>query len=201
MTLRIFPLLFILILMSIGCNRMKPDEFIRQVNEDNGPFNSVKEFQANNLKLSCLYRPAEFNALMELNPASDFDNQFELAMEEQEGSLRFDFRISCLDPSYDIIKDTLPADLYLERIEYLTGEMASDFSLVLGSDTLAPTFFHYERTYNMTPFNNFLLGFELPREQVQKDIQILYDDKLFGIGRVQFDYKINTINQKYPIDL
>ncbi|TNE81423.1 MAG: hypothetical protein EP332_04695 [Bacteroidetes bacterium] len=188
-------------LVLMGCGKIKPQDFVNQVNDPKGNFCSLHEFENQNIMLSTVFKPAEFNALMGLESEQDYEDQFKLALNEQESSLRFDFRIACLDPSYDIIKDTLPPDLYIERIEYLTAKMAGDFSLVMGKDTIVPNFFHYERTYNMTPFNNFLLGFDLPRSKVHDNIRILYDDKLFGLGRIEFDFDKNTINQKYPIDL
>lgn len=196
--------LYTFLLVGIGfssCNELKPEEFIKQVNDEAGAFNSKHSFESKNLLLNTVFKPAEFNALMDLDGDTDYRNRFRQITEEQEASLRFDFRISCLDPSYDIIKDTLPPDLYIERIEYLTSAMKDDISLVMGTDTLMPNFFHFERTYNIMPYNNFLLGFDLPRDEVRDDIKILYDDKLFGVGRVEFEFDKNTINQKYPIDL
>lgn len=189
------------LLFLCACAKQKPGEFVNKVNDKTSSFHSVRVFEDRGLELSMVFKPAEYNALMQINSEKNYKKEFQDALAEQEQSLRFDFRITGLQDGYDVIKDTLPPDLYLERIEYLSGAMTRAFSLVMDGDTLAPNFFHFERTYNMIPYNNFLLGFDIPRQKVEGPLQLIYHDALFGVGIVAFEFDQHTVKSPYPIDL
>lgn len=185
----------------ISCNQMKPQELVSMVNGAKEPLTLTKKYLDKGLQLSTVFKPAEYSALMQLSGDSDYDKEYSIALKEQEGSLRFDFRIQALDDGYDILKDTLPPELYLERIEYLTGAFSREFSLVVNGDTISPSLFHFERTFNMIPYNNFLLGFDLNREDVNSDVVLIYSGDLFQVGVQEFKFTESVISQKYSIDL
>jgi hypothetical protein len=187
-------------LFMAGCKE-DPSLFVSRVNDPKGDYFSVRDYEEQGIRLEVVYKPGEYNALMQASGDDFSKERYAEALEGERASLRFDFRISALEAGYDILKDTLlPAD-YTRRIEYLTGALGEDIYLKTGSDSLDCSFFHFERTYNAIPYNNFLLGFELRREDVKEDIEIVYQDRLFGLGRVVFKFPKNLINQKHSIQL
>lgn len=91
---------------------------------------------------------------------------------------------------------------YTERIKYLSFEMEKNIKLVTASGEEFPcVLFHYERTYNVSPKNTFMLGFELPEEAKEKELQLVIDDQLFEAGYIKFKWSPRDIKNLPKIKL
>ncbi len=74
---------------------------------------------------------------------------------------------------------------YQNLVQYFSYDLQNDIQLVQSTDTIKCGLFHFESTYDVAPFNNFLTRFDTTKAY-EDDIEFIYDDKLFGIGPVKF---------------
>ena len=84
-----------------------------------------------------------------------------------------------------------------EKLDYFAFNMQNDLSLVAGKDTLACVLHHFERTYNIAPYCDFLIAFELPvknNSQVEDKI-FIFEDKLFKLGTIKLKIKKEDLHK------
>ncbi|HYG14780.1 MAG TPA: hypothetical protein VEC12_03435 [Bacteroidia bacterium] len=156
-------------------------------NKDNG---LVKEYKNEEmgLQIKVQYKSPVYMAIKEFDTDNfQYDSMAVLA-QEYDGAYHFGFKISSAVNGYDVIKAKLPPKEYLDRITYLSTEVSKDFKLVLGLDTLPCSICHFERTFNISPHNEFILVFP-GRITSEENAKLIYDDKIFGIGKLEFDFK------------
>lgn len=160
-------------------------------NADNGLMQEyANEEKALNLKAQ--YKTPEYLAIKEIGVEAFHPDSIMTLAKEFEGGYHFNFTISSSVSGYDVIKEKLSPSDYLKRVTYLTGEIRKDFKLLVGIDTIPCTICHYERNYNISPDNVFILVF--PHEQkTEEDLTLLYDDKLFNQGIIEFKFKNKNI--------
>lgn len=85
-----------------------------------------------------------------------------------------------------------------EKIMYLDFDIQQDFTLVHGTDSLAPVICQ-KIEQGVSGRYQYLVAFEKHHPgQTQPDFVLLYKDKIFGIGTVAFVYR-KEITQKVPI--
>lgn len=63
---------------------------------------------------------------------------------------------------------------------YIKDGAKNNFRLILGSDTLAPRFYHFENNTSIAPNINFEIGFEVPLK-LNHNLHLQYTDALLGI--------------------
>lgn len=144
------------------------------------------------LKLKAQYKTPEYLAIKEIGVEAFHPDSIVTLAKEFDGGYHFNFTISSSVSGYDVIKEKLSPSDYLKRITYLTGEIRKDFKLVSGLDTLPCVVCHYERNYNISPNNVFILVFPY-QQKTESDLTLLYDDKLFNQGIVEFKFKNKNI--------
>lgn len=194
-----FFLIFILVILFGACGQ-RPEEIVQMVNKKDTAYKISKSITQKDIQFDCKYKPSEYNALMEFSSEDINRKELQSLITENRKTLRFDFQISSLS-GIDRIKDTLAPDDYLRRIEYLSAQMQEAFRLIHAGDSLFPIFYHFERTYNVTQFNTFLLAFELPIEEVKTDVSLVFQDPLFASGQHVFLFDKSIINKKIRVKL
>ncbi len=194
-------LVFCCCLLLWSCQRYEPQQFIREVDASHSPFKVSKEFPEKNLRLELVFKPAEYHALMEAAGNDHAAEVYEKVLPEHEQSLQFDFRISALNYDTDILKDTLDPRTYQDRITYFTTQAGQDFTFLINGDSVLTELFHFERTYNVIPYNNFLLGIGTGRAELRTDLILVYHDRQFGLGPVEFVVPKSLIKKTYSITL
>ncbi len=88
---------------------------------------------------------------------------------------------------------------------YFSGPMQEGLKLVDGTDTLPCLLFQYEPTFNLRPFSNFLLAFDLVREEdgtpSNEDKTLIFKDKFLGIGPIYITIKGRNLDHIPSIKL
>jgi hypothetical protein len=85
-------------------------------------------------------------------------------------------------------------DLPKEKKLYLDFDMQNDFRMLMGADSILPLY--CERIVNGKRGSyEYILAFE---KKDRRDFQVLYHDKMFGIGIVGFAYKQTDLT-KYQL--
>ncbi len=97
----------------------------------------------------------------------------------------YDFRISVSDYSDEFLRYNLE-DLsqYQNRIDYCAFQMENDIKMVDGIDSVSCTLFHFERTFSLTPYGNFLIG--IPKCSPETVVRtFVFHDRLFNNGTIK----------------
>lgn len=182
-------------LASMSCNRISVVDganYIKYIdNPDNGLIQEYVD-KEKSLKLVSQYKTPEYLAIKEIGP-TNFDSDSVLNLSKEfTGGFHFSFNILSTESGYDVIKGKLSPKEYLSRITHMSGEIKNDFKLLIGSDTIPCSICHFERTYNISPDNILMLVFPFEKT-TDEDLQLLYDDKLFGIGKVSLTFNNKNI--------
>lgn len=84
--------------------------------------------------------------------------------------------------------------VYQERINYFSFDAQKDLKLTIGADSYECILYHFERSYDLAPFCNLVLGFpgKKPSEKQQNRL-ITFDDKMLGVGKINLLIKANDI--------
>lgn len=84
---------------------------------------------------------------------------------------------------------------YQERIMYMSFEMQEDLKAVVDNNrTIDCKLFNFERTYGLTPYATFLVGFS--KEDIGKNTTertIVFEDNLFHKGDIKFNWSSTLI--------
>lgn len=80
---------------------------------------------------------------------------------------------------------TVSGPEYFARLQYFDFDAKQDIYLVHGSDTIPCAYYHFERTYDMVPFNCINLGF--PLQEPREKLRLFFDERVLGTGRIIFE--------------
>lgn len=178
-------------LMGCGGKVYSPDEYVQwATNTKNGLRREVKlERQQYDLQ----YVTAELMAQKIPDCIKGTGNCDSIvATIKKEKLHRFQLRLKT--EGMDDIFDAFAQEEYAAKVTHASFAMRNDFSLIEGSDTIAPVFFHSERSFGISPYTVFLIHFEAG-ENPTDELILVYEDKLFNNGRVIFRTK-NPSEQK-----
>lgn len=76
-----------------------------------------------------------------------------------------------------------------ERLNYLSFAMQKDIKLVEGKDTLNCALYHFERSYDITPYRTFVLAFQQKEINKGKDKTLILDLAYFKTGPIKLNFK------------
>lgn len=166
-----------------------PAEYISFIeNEENG-LRVTKEIER--IRFTLQYKPLDLAVLSELKGKSKDEKLFRKTRKEFEGMQYFNFRVeSSTGP------DLLKFDGTIDdgtKMNYLAFEMQKDLFLVDGLDTLPCRIFHYERTYNIAPYSDFILAFEESAKNNKHDKTLIFEDRLFNTGTIKLKIRREDI--------
>ncbi len=86
----------------------------------------------------------------------------------------------------DILNRSYTGISYSEGVQYLSSDISSDFSVIINRcDTINSSGVLFERSFNITPHKRLLVYFDAIPSTAEVDI--LYNDQLFGNGTIRFD--------------
>jgi uncharacterized protein YuzB (UPF0349 family) len=180
------------LLCSIGCQKtLSTGEYARFIQN---PENGLRiEKQKNGVKLTAQYKPLAFLALQN-DPAHKAEN-ISKNIKEIKGYHYFNFTIGSSDGHTALLEGNDSSTRHFNRLSYCEFTMQENFALVDGKDTLPCEMYHFERNYNLAPLNNFILAFPDKGTTAGKpnDLTLLYEDKLFDLGQLEFRIKASDI--------
>lgn len=194
--------ILLLLVITSACNTVPESlpvtEYIKWVEN---PKNQLKkEKTIGDYAYKVFYKPAEYIALREAVNKGDQNNTQAINKRIQDitGFYQFNFDIVSADGKTSALKqNTTNEQEFGARINYFVSHAQQDFKLVQGTDTLACISYHFERTYDITPNNTILLGFEIPKnenEDKREDIQLIFKNRLFNSGDIKFQFSEKTLN-------
>jgi hypothetical protein len=90
---------------------------------------------------------------------------------------------------------------YFDRLAYLNTSAKNDFKLVVNQvDTVPCALLHLERTFGIGPDKlNLSFPYENQTKQIS-DMRLIYDDKLFNMGRLTFYFSQEDLKHIPTLD-
>src|SRR5690606_14199103 len=92
----------------------------------------------------------------------------------------------------DLLKEEFTKKTYDNAVKYMAFDIQGDFSVVTSSnDTIKCVGVNFERNFKVAPFKRVLLYFN--NIKPNDNIELIYQDKLFGNGILKFNFKETPI--------
>lgn len=92
------------------------------------------------------------------------------------------------DEELDLLQKEFTNLPYEEAVKYMAFKIQKDFKVVTSSnDTITCSGALFERNFKVAPFKRALLYFG--NIEATEEIQLLYNDQLFGNGLIKFNFK------------
>jgi len=169
---------------------LAPAEYVAWIEEEANNLRQVKEIS--NIQYQLQYRPLNYIAAKEKRKVNLPEQELLERTSKLKGSLYFSLRLNLKNNAQDILLHEINGEQdYFARVSYCNAAMADDIKLVDGKDTLACSLFQYVPNYGVAPFADFVFAFE--DKETKGDKTILFNDRLFGAGNLQFQFKEEDI--------
>jgi hypothetical protein len=186
-------LIFIIIAVLSACKKesLDGDEYIEYVDKVQNGITNTKEIDGLSFQLA--YCPTEYLLLKELKTSSISAEELGMRKKDNENMMFFHLRIKSSTEN-DVLKHKLYNDNdYIARAEYLAYGLEEDIALIAGNDTLFPSLFHFERTYGIAPFADFMIAFA-SKVPEHGNFHVIMDDRVFNCGTLKFNYDSKDIH-------
>jgi hypothetical protein len=185
-------LVSIFVLFSCTPSELTRDEYIKFIEDES---NGLKVSEAiGEFVFIVQYKPADYMALLEQRTAEIDKVQFLKTKEELSNLEQFNITIESKSGKAEMLKTDIRNDQeYFRRIEYFTMEAEKDFKLITGYDTVSCGLYHFERSYDITPYSKIVLGFEKKISESKEDRLISFNESILGIGNINFRIKNKDI--------
>lgn len=173
-------------LTSCGVKSLKPEEYVKWVeNADNG-LSLTKEFD--DVTFQVLYKPVNYIVAKEFLNGGIKKEEVDKRIKELGSMDYYTLRIKS-NSSNELLSANIGNESeYYQRLEYFMGPMQDDINLINANDTIPCALFHFERSYGLAPYNNFVVGFA-GQKKIDDDQTFVFEDKILGTGKVMFKIK------------
>ncbi len=191
------PYLFLLVFLFISCTEsdkiLSEKEFIEWVEDEDNGLTMVKEFD--DFIFTLQYRPAEYIVAKECISKDCSPEEIQTRKSELEELYHFNLKITAKDTKEEMLKKNISSpEEYFGRIEYFTSHAENDLKLYTSTDTIDCGLYHFERSYNMAPFSNMVVGFERDSIAIE-DLTFSFDERVLGIGKINFKIEQETLKK------
>ncbi|MBO9702129.1 MAG: hypothetical protein J7604_18110 [Sporocytophaga sp.] len=193
------PYLFLIFFLFISCSdsdkSLNEKEFIEWVEDEENGLLMMKEFD--DFIFTLQYKPAEYIVAKECVNKECSKEEIQSRIHELEELYHFNLKITAKDTQEEMLKKNISGtDEYFQRIEYFTSLAENDLKLYTLNDTIDCGLYHFERSYNMAPYSNMVVGFERKVKTLQ-DLTFSFDEKVLGIGKINFKIEKDAL-EKLP---
>lgn len=180
---RYISLVGILFLISCSADELEPGAYIRWVDD---PGNGLlKEYTQGNIRLTCQYTPADYVSLKQSNPEELSEEEVQENTAAVSDMLHFKLRFEDTTSNNFMRNNYTTPEEFNRRSMYLGYDIQYDLKVVQGEDTAKCVLNHHERTYGSTPYETLLVSFpKTGKDPV--DTELIFTDRVFGLGRVKF---------------
>ena len=190
-------IIYLFLLLFCACSlrtvNMNVSDYAQWVRDPENGLNKTK--QLGDYIFSAQYKPREMVALLEFGKDADpSSSEFKTRVSNLGQMEYFTFTISTVKGLEVLSNNIANEGEFFGRLEYFLEHGQEAFSLIAGEDTLPCRFYHFERTYGLSPNTNILLGFE-NIGKCTSDIVIQYEDILLGVGPVNITYDIDDLKE------
>lgn len=180
---------------------VSPSEFVNWVKDSNNGLVKIK--QINDIQVSLTYLPSAFMIINDLKKENITKKELAAIAIQYEDFEYYLLKIEALKSGKELAKYKISnKGEYEERIKYYSFNMQYDLKAVLDSGNEVPCeLYHFERTYNITPYSSFLIGF--PKEFIgnSKERTIVLEEKIFNKGTIKFKWSTDEMNNIPQIEV
>lgn len=158
--------------------------------------NQIIEKEMSTLNYKALFVSAEYLAMKEIETLDSDTSEIRKKIDNYSELQYVVFRIKKNDFNGELLKFQLKSsDEYQNRINYCSFNIQKDFNLIEGKDTLNCCISQFERTYGITPFISFILGFPKTEANQASNKTLVFNDMLFGNGIINLTYHKENFNK------
>jgi len=196
----------VVLFLIVGCvhpTKIDREQFMHFVTDEHNGL--VKTNEVGKMVYQLRYEPINFKILNKIKNKMITKEQYNEEVNRYTGSQYFVFKIKLKEGNGDLLKyEATNAQQYSERVQYFSFGMQNDFYLLSGEDRLKCNLFHFERSFDASPYCTFLLGFDSTdelieegvtvKEKVKEDKILVYNDQVFGAGPIKYKIKAEDIN-------
>lgn len=177
-----------LIFLGVSCGRssLTPAEYIAWLDTyENG---LVKDYKQDNIRLTCQYMSPAYAVLKQNDPNNLKEQEINQNIGEVSDLVQFKLKFENTKTNNFLKDNYTTTEEFNTRSTYLSYDIRTDLRLVNGEDTVTCVLNHHERTYGNTPYETLLISF--PNSSTEKnDLELIFDDRVFGLGRVKFFFE------------
>ena len=184
-------LVLIVILTACGKQKLSPEYYVAWVENKKNGLSISKEF--NDVNFQILYKPANYIVAKEFLNGGIKKEEVQKRLKELGDMQYFTLRIKSNKSNELLSADIANENEYYQRLEYFMGPMQDDIKLIDGVDTIPCAIHHFERSYGIAPYNNFIIAFTQTKNK-ENDKTFVFEDKILGTGTVMFKVKSEDIN-------
>lgn len=190
--------LFLITILFVSCdtgNSLNREDYISWIENTNNHLTKV--VIDGGVKYTVTYCPKDYMIAKEFKGTVS-DEVYSRRINDLEGFEYFKLRISREDNKGEVLLYGLGSQTeYNNRVDYLSYGFEENLILVKNNnkDTLLPALFHFERTYGVVNYLDFLISFREDTAYANDKIQFVIDDVVFGNGIIAYDF-----NRKDLID-
>jgi hypothetical protein len=175
---------------------LESGDYIKWIeNEENGLL--VKK-TLGDFTFSLQYKPLDYVALSHFKRSNIKNEEFEKKKNEFEGMQYFTLRVQSASNKNFLKAGIQSKDEEYARLQYFAFNMQNDLTLIDGKDTLKCVLHHFERTYNITPYADFVIGFESGNKGSQltnNDKVLIYNDQVLNLGTIKIKINKQSLNR------
>jgi hypothetical protein len=186
------------IMNTISSNSMEVLDYVKWIEDpENG---LVKTKKLEKYRYSLLYKPNDYMIAKDLAALKIAQAEYDSLQEVYKGFEYYTFSIEDTSFHDELLKSGLTSrGQYDKRLMYYSFEMQKDIQLISGTDTIPCSLLHYERTFNVSPKANFLIGFPVTTKQKKSGKQVsktfVYEDRVFKTGIVKLRIEDEAIKE------
>jgi len=196
----LYIILFLIVICSACDNTDKdmlsPEDYMKWVKENDL---LVKEQALGAFIYSIRYLPDDYYLAKEFVSGNVLETQKEQDENELPSHISFICKISTIDGSTSPIRYNVTSnEEYSYNLQYCSFNIAEDFVLVVGNDTMSCVNALCMREYSVKPYNTIILSFENitgKHFDLKKDMTVVYEDYLWGNGIIKFKIDKENLNQ------
>ena len=172
-----------------SCNQgLDSQEMLRWVTNSQNGLNQVKSFGP--LEVSLLYKPIDYQIAQNIENGIIEKGEIDRERAVRAGMDYFTLRFAPTDNRSRVMDFGLKTEEdYFERISHLMFPLREDLKLISNTDTLECKSYHFVRDYDLAPYIDVVFAFEQADNTVLHDRILVYNDKLFSLGELNYTFK------------
>jgi hypothetical protein len=164
-----------------GCsaNKLTPGEYVRWVeNQEN---KLIAKTVKDGIEYKLQFKPVSYVALLEQRANAIDQAQLKKDIGDFSELQYYTLYISSGDHKADVLAvNATKNEDYFQRLGYFVTEMQNDITLKQGKEKLPCVLYHYERDYNLTPYQKFLIAFRANDHSNEADRTLVLNDRVFN---------------------
>lgn len=198
MVLRTKLLILIVCFLHFGCkknNELDRSELLHWVESEENLL--TRKHKEKDIDYIATYCPVSYMIAKEFKANNIEESTFKQRSKDLEGFEYFKLRIQRNNSKEEVLLYNISNQQeYTDRIDYLSYGFEENVILVRNNfqDTLFPALFHFERTYGIVPYIDFVFSFKKDTACKDQRMQLVINDNVFGKGIFSYDFNRADLN-------